>query len=243
MNYGYDTIVENHNLNQTPEEPSLTFDKLWRRSKAVLFDFDGVIANSEPCYRSSWNSVLQAFGHSIPEDVYWWHWSFLGQGLEGEMERTGLAVPDIVRAKKRQREIYGRMCHEGSIPLFSGAVDALRSAMEFRRCAIASNTDSSLIRAIVEGKLPELPPVVGGEGLPPKPSPAIFLRAAETLGVEPSLCLVFEDADKGIRAAAGASMPSVLVRNDCNRSFPAGEACCEIPGIHCLADMIRELEC
>lgn len=243
MIYGYDTMVEKHNLNQTPKEQILTFEELWRRSKAVLFDFDGVIAHSEPFYRSSWNSALQDYGHSIPEDVYWWHWSYLGQGLEGEMKRTGLAVPDPACTKARQKEIYGKMCHQGRIPLFTGAVEALRAAMEFRRCAMASNTHSSLIKAIVADQFPDLPPIIGGEGLPPKPSPAIFLRAAETLGVEPSLCLVFEDADKGIRAATRASMPSVLVRNDCNRNFPAGEACCEIPGIQYLAGMIRELEC
>lgn len=243
MIYGYDTMVENHNLNQTPKEQFLTFEELWRRSEAVLFDFDGVIADSEPLYRSSWNIVLGRYGHTIPEKVYWKHWAFLGGGLEGEMERTGLKVPDPAEAKERQREIYGEMCRQGRVPIFSGAVEAVETVMDHRLCVVASNTHSDLIEAVAAGRFRRFPQVVGGEGLSPKPSPDIFLKAADVLGVSPSRCMVFEDADKGLRAASAASMSSVLIRNPYNRDLPPGGASCELPGIDSLPGLIRELEC
>lgn len=104
--------------------------------------------------------------------------------------------------------------------------------MEHKLCAIASNTDSSLVRTIAGADINSLPPVVGGEGLRPKPFPDIFLKASEYLSIDPSRCLVFEDAWKGIKAAESAGMPAVLVRNGYNTGLPSPEADCEIQGLN-----------
>ncbi len=54
--------------------------------------------------------------------------------------------------------------------------------------------------------------VVGGDEVSAgKPAPDLFLRAADLLGVPPAACLVLEDAEAGIRAAAAAGMPAVMV--------------------------------
>ena len=66
-----------------------TLSELWSNAQAVLFDFDGVLADSEPFYRKSWNTVLSDFDHSVSEKQYWKHWAFLGEGLEGEIPGGG----------------------------------------------------------------------------------------------------------------------------------------------------------
>ena len=72
--------------------------------------------------------------------------------------------------------------------------------------------------------------VVGGdEGLPGKPEPAIFLEAAQRLGVEPEACIVFEDAPFGIEAARRAGMRAVAV---CTSHAPD-----ELAGPHVVAQV------
>ncbi|PIE51788.1 phosphatase [Candidatus Fermentibacteria bacterium] len=220
----------------------MTLLKLWKRTEAVLFDFDGVLADSEPFYRSSWNQVLVQFGHSVSEKDYWKYWAYLGQGLKGEMERTGLVIDNTSQSQARaqQKEIYSRFCLSGSIPLFSGAAEAVSMACKLKKCAIASNTESSLVRAIASTEMKTLPPVVGGEGLRSKPAPDIFLRAAEVLEVKPEKCLVIEDALKGVKAAQSAGMPVILVRNGYNDKFESSGISMEIRSINTLNNFMKE---
>ncbi len=127
------------------------------------------------------------------------------------------------------------------MPLFSEAAQVLTLTSLKKPCAIASNTHSDLIKVIVKDSIHNLPPVIGGEGLPSKPAPDIFLKAAKFLRVAPSKCLVFEDAWKGITAANSAGMPAVLVRNQYNKNLPAKAASCEIQGLSELFVFLRRL--
>lgn len=219
----------------------MNLEQLLRSSSAVLFDFDGVLADSEPYYRKSWNMVLSDFGHTVTEADYWKHWAFLGEGLEGEIKRSGLVIPSIEKAKAYQKAIYRDFCVTGHIPLFPGAPAVLRKVMLKKNCAIASNTASDLIRAITRREIRKMPPVVGGEGLRSKPAPDIFLRAAESLHVFPEECLVFEDAMKGIQAGNSAGMKVVLVRNRYNEGLDGTGAVCEVSGLESIIEAAEAL--
>jgi len=231
-NNRYDTMIENYQFCQTPKGDNLTLTELWNGADAVVFDFDGVLADSEPFYRMSWNSVLGQYGHAVSEKTYWKYWAFLGQGLAGEITRTGLSVPDLEAARLQQRELYAGYCKNGTVPLFPLAGKVLNTVSLLTKCVIASNTHSSVVRSILKSKVDTFPHIIGGEGLRSKPFPDIFLRASEFLSVEPSRCLVFEDAWKGVKAADEAGMPAVLVRNRYNAGFQASEAACEIDGLN-----------
>jgi beta-phosphoglucomutase-like phosphatase (HAD superfamily) len=240
-NNRYDTMIEIFVFCQTPGGDNLKLAELWNNAQAVLFDFDGVLADSEPFYRLSWNSVLRQYGHAVPEEIYWKYWAFLGQGLEGEITRTGLVVPDREAARVQQRSVYAGYCTSGDVPLFPLAVEVLDAASRLKKCVIASNTGSSLVRSILESRVDRFPGIIGGEGLRSKPFPDIFLKASEYLCVEPSRCLVFEDAWKGVKAAGEAGMPAVLVRNRYNAGFQAPEAACEIAGLSELHLFLEEV--
>ena len=211
--------------------PESDLQRLWRHSELLIFDFDGVLADSEPWFRRSWNHALAPWGHSIPEDDYWLYWSSLGQGLEGEIRRNGLKGIDRAEAREVQRRTYERYCSEGLIPLFPGVMkllESLSSGPGRRRWCIASNTASDIVRTVLGSGGAFVPEIIGGEGLPPKPAPDIFLKAAGIFGVRPENALVFEDSWKGISAAAEGGFPYVLVRNDCNRELDiSSEVCLE----------------
>lgn len=236
-----DIMFENQEINQTLEGTILTLSQLWKQAQAILFDFDGVLADSEPLYRKSWNIVLAEYGHQIPEHTYWKHWSFLGEGLAGEIERSGLKIADPAKTRLRQKDLYASYCKNGNIPLFPHAAAVIQMASSKKKCVIASNTRSSLIKSIIGQNFKSLPPVIGGEGLRSKPFPDIFLKAADFLAVDPGKCLVFEDAEKGIKAARKAGMPAVLIRNSCNKGLEAPEAACVLDSLEDLFLFLKDV--
>lgn len=181
----------------------------------LLFDFDGVIADSERHFMASWNEALAQWGVSIPEDEYYLHWTSLGEGLAGHIARHGGQGIDEARATALQRRAYESLCASGAIGLMPGAASALEmlSSSSFAgRFAIASNTDARLVAGILVRAGVPVPPVIGGEALPRKPSPEIFLAAARRTGSPPGSTLVFEDAWKGLEAARRGGFRPVLVR-------------------------------
>ena len=213
--------------------------------RALLLDFDGVLADSELLYHESWNVALSKWGAQIPEEEYLLHWTSLGEGLKGHLARHPelRARVDPVEASSIQKSVYASFCESGRVGLMDGAagvLDELSTGAFAGRCAIASNTDESLIRSIIAAAGASPIPVVGGAGLPKKPMPDIFLRAASLLGSGPDETLVFEDAWKGLEAATRGGFRSVLVRSRLNRDFDltAGYA---LEGIGALLPMLREL--
>jgi len=227
-------------------EQSITnnFEFVCGAATSFLFDFDGVLADSEPLFRRSWNIALEPWGHKISSDDYWKYWSSFGEGLVGEIRRYGLKGIDIPIARKRQKEVYEGFVNDGRVPLFPQTVLLLEvlSSIEntsWRPFCIASNTPCNLIRKIlIKGGAP-VPLIVGGDNLEKKPSPDIFLRASSLLGASESSTLVFEDSWKGIAAARAGGFISVLVLNSYNRNLDI-ESKFVIDGIKPIIDLFAE---
>ncbi len=220
------------------------FELAWSTATSFLFDFDGVLADSEPLFRRSWNMALEPWCHEISSEDYWKYWSSLGEGLEGEIRRCGLKGIDIPLARKRRKEVYEGFVNDGMVPLFPRAAQllemlSLKKNSSWRPFCIASNTPCSLIRKIlIKGGAP-VPLIVGGDGLEKKPSPDIFLRASSLLAGCPSSTLVFEDSWKGIAAAERGGFISVLVLNSYNRGLEIRSEFV-IDGIQPILDLLTE---
>jgi HAD superfamily hydrolase (TIGR01509 family) len=200
----------------------MTLEEALEEKSLLLFDFDGVLADSEPIHRLAYNTVLAAWGHHVDADDYWLHWTSRGSGIEGEIERKGLGHIDPDDVKREKRGLFADYCAAGRIPLFPETPELLLRLIESSTwdVVIASNTPSSLVNQILTLGGASVPvTIVGGEDLPPKPAPDIFLRAAEVMGVSPSESLVVEDAEKGTLAARRGGFQSLLVVTDLNRNL------------------------
>jgi HAD superfamily hydrolase (TIGR01509 family) len=214
---------------------------LWSSARALIFDFDGVLADSEPFWRESYNRALAPYGVSIPADEYWEFWSSKGEGLEGHLRRHGLTGIDAAAVERAQQQIFSGFVDRGEIALVGDAAHLLEVLLRpgARPLVIASNTARPLVEALLaQGRAPR-PRIVGGEGLRPKPAPDIFLKAVDLLGVPPASALVIEDTEKGIRAARTAGCPVLLVRTPYNRTFDL-DADGEVAGIGALVRWAEE---
>jgi HAD superfamily hydrolase (TIGR01509 family) len=210
--------------------------QLLNNSKGVLFDFDGVLADSEPYHYLAYNEVFERYGHTIDRDEYWIEFTGKGKGIQGEVERHNLKL-DVSPEDMRQQkfDVYSRYCEEGDIKLFPGVKELVEKLASSHKIIIASNSWEHDIRAILKnadanhlfekiiGKTP-------GK-LREKPHPDIFIKAAEEIGLQPSQCIVLEDALKGLKAAKEAGAPCIIILNPLNQNCDFDEADCILPSI------------
>jgi len=188
--------------------------------RAVIFDMDGVLTDSEPLINAAAVAMFRERGVKVaPEDFH----PFIGTGenryIGGVAEKHNVVL-DIEEAKRRTYEIYLAMVPE-RLHAFPGAVEFVRAcrAAGFQT-AVASSAD--LVKIEANLRKIGLPPenwsaVVSAEDvLHKKPAPDIFLAAARKLDVTPNACVVIEDAVNGIQAAKAAGMRCVAVA----QSFP-----------------------
>jgi HAD superfamily hydrolase (TIGR01509 family) len=189
--------------------------------RAVIFDMDGVLTDSEPLICAAAVAMFKEKGLEVqPEDFR----SFVGTGenryIGGVAEKYGFPL-DILSAKKRTYEIYLGLVPK-HLRAFPGAQSLVRSC---RRAGLKIGLASSADAIKIDANLREigLPPeqwdaVVTGEDVERrKPEPDIFLYAAQKLAISPSRCVVVEDAVNGVEAARAAGMRCVAVA----QTFPA----------------------
>ena len=183
--------------------------------KAIILDMDGVIIDSEPVYRIAWQSAAAELGYEMSDEYYA---TLLGFTiLDGEAAVTRFFGPDfyLPAFRDRWRAIWKRHVETKGIPVKPGLEELLRF-LESRRLPVAVGTSSdaekvavSLRAAGLKGRFPCI--VSGDQVAKGKPAPDIFLEAARRLRVAPEFCLVLEDSDAGIRAAAAGGIPAGFI--------------------------------
>lgn len=189
--------------------------------KAVIFDMDGVLTDSEPLICSAAMAMFKEKGVTVQAADFQ---PFVGTGenryIGGVAEKHGVTL-DILEAKRRTYELYLAMV-PGRLAAFPGAVSFVTACRKAGyKTAIASSAD--MIKVAANLNAIGLPPagwgaIVTAEDVAlRKPAPDIFLAAARLLGCPPSACVVIEDAISGVAAAKAAGMRCVAVA----QTFPA----------------------
>ena len=183
--------------------------------KAVLFDMDGLLMNSEAIGLTGMQCCGRKQGYELPLDMIR---QTLGATSAFSCDLYHRHFPDL---DTRQlfvdfREYMHTRAQKGEIPLMPGARELLDwcRARGIRR-AVASSSMGETVELYLSSQrvLDQFDAVVaaGGSGLPSKPAPDIFLEAARRLGVEPADCLVLEDSPNGVRAGRAAGMRVFMI--------------------------------
>jgi HAD superfamily hydrolase (TIGR01509 family) len=181
---------------------------------AIIFDMDGLMFDTERLARDAWRRAMAERGYALDDEVYL---TAVGRTVEGACRAfvdafgPGLPIADIESAKAR----YLSEMLEPAPPLKDGLLPLL-DGLEARGLpmAVASATARAEVerRLAAVGLLVRFGAVVGGDEVARgKPAPDLFLLAAERLGASPAECLVFEDSEAGVTAAAAAGMAVVMV--------------------------------
>ena len=180
--------------------------------KAYLFDCDGTVADSMPIHYIAWVRALGEWGCTFtPEQFYGWGGLPAVVVIERLNREQGLNMPPALVAEHKEEYYYAMLPELKPVP---EVVEHLREARGRIPTAIVSGSTRESVVASLEavGLLNEFDTLVcAGDYLHGKPSPEPFLMAAERLGIAPTACLVFEDADPGIEGAKAAGMGWVKV--------------------------------
>ncbi|MBE5816251.1 MAG: HAD family hydrolase [Clostridiales bacterium] len=182
-------------------------------AKAVIFDMDGVLVNTEPAIRRACIEALKDYGvNAKPEDFV----PFTGMGedafIGGVAELYGVKYQ--TEMKVRAYDIYDEIA-QSDVILFDSIKETVLKLRKNHRVAVASAADLRKVKINLRClgmSVDDFDAVVTGSDVTnKKPDPEIFLKAAEKIGVAPKDCLVIEDALSGVTAAMRAGMQAIGV--------------------------------
>jgi HAD superfamily hydrolase (TIGR01509 family) len=204
---------------------------------AAIFDFDGLIIDSETPLFDIWASVYARHGLTLTMDS-WQH----ALGTQGGFDPFEHLSTTLAKTLDRDtlaafvRDEHWRLC--GDQPLLPGVRERLDEAraLSLGR-AVASSSPSAWVHPWLERHdlMPLFDAVCTRDDVQQvKPAPDLFLLAAERLRVDPAACVVFEDSPNGLRAAHTAGMKSVAVPNGLTRGLP-------MPAAHLVLDSMADM--
>jgi HAD superfamily hydrolase (TIGR01509 family) len=188
--------------------------KLPRKARAVVFDMDGLIFNTEALYRDATMAAAADGGLDIPLPLYL---STIGTPIEATRaafsEHCGKDFDFDVFWPTAKKRFYAltelQLCVKAGVVEL---LDVLDAAQLPRAIATSSRHEDVQHHLAAGGLLGRFQTIVAdGDYSRGKPHPEPYLKAAERLGVEPESCVALEDSYHGVRAASGAGMMTIMV--------------------------------
>lgn len=195
--------------------------------KAIVFDFDGLIYDTETHEYRVLQEIYGSYGAELPLEVWGkcigTHANFFDAHAYLE-ESIGQKLDRAVIKQQRIDKFNLRIEHEGARP---GVEDYLRAAKELGlKIGLASSSSREWVTRWL-GKLGLLDYFecirTSDDVEQVKPDPALYLRTVESLGVEPHEAIAFEDSPNGALAAKRAGMKVVIVPNFVTETLEFGE--------------------
>jgi HAD superfamily hydrolase (TIGR01509 family) len=212
--------------------------------RAFLFDFDGLILDTELASRAGWQMLYREHGHELPNDLWatlvgtthapWSPMEHLEELVGAPLEREAL---------NERRYAYELALIEAE-ELRPGIVDYLAAT---RRHGLKRAIVSSSSRRWVDMHIKRFEEAVGwdaictadGDATRAKPAPTLYLEALRLLEVEAEEAVAFEDSPHGVRAAKAAGIFTVAVPNDVTRELGLDDAGADLV-LDSLADLPPE---
>ena len=194
--------------------------------KALIFDVDGTLAETEGVHLQAFNAAFKDFGLD-------WHWShslylellkttggkeriaeYIDQHLKLDIVEWRGDIPALHAAKT---EHYVRIIGEGGLSLRPGVANLIQQAKQAGLVTAIATTTSranidSLVQTIWQKPAEDIFPVIacGDEVAHKKPAPDVFELALECLELEPGACLAFEDSAHGLKSALAAGLKTFV---------------------------------
>jgi len=209
----------------------------------VIFDLDGLLADTEQLHCRAYRMALLEHNVQLAEADYGEHWVRRGKGIDDWVARQGLEL-DPVALRARKAAHYQTLLSSSLRPM-AGATALLARLQGTLRIGLASSSYRDAVDGVIHGLgiADYFETVVSGsEVARVKPAPEIFLKAADRLGVVPAECVVLEDAEKGVLAAQAAGMRCVAIPNGYTRDHDFSQATLVLLSLHeVTTELLRNL--
>ncbi|SDE95886.1 HAD family hydrolase [Rhodobacter capsulatus] len=216
--------------------------------KALIFDVDGTLAETEEVHRQAFNETFAAQGLD-------WYWSKEDyrtllrttggkERMAKHRENLGSGPSDakIADLHKAKTQRYVEIIASGQVGLLPGVAELIdRAKASGLRLAIATTTTRANVDALIAatfskpaGDIFEVI-AAGDEVAQKKPAPDVYLRALQGLGLPPAACLAFEDSRAGLASARAAGLRVVLTPSEYTRGDDFSAADWRIPDLSAAA--------
>ena len=182
---------------------------------AVILDMDGLMLDTEPIYKSAWQSAADECGYVLEDDFYL---TLVGQPNpaceRALLNRFGDDFP-IDDFRDRWSGLWRAHVETSGIPTKPGLTELLNFLRE-RQVPVAVATSSDRDYASLSLRAAQLETwfdnvITGDQVVKGKPAPDIYIEAAHRLGVAAVNCVAIEDSDAGVLAASALGMITVMV--------------------------------
>lgn len=188
--------------------------------EAVLWDLDGVIADTGIYHCRAWQYTFGKRGEEFTEAHFIRHFGQRNDTIIRDTVGTDISQEELDIIAEEKEATYRRLVAE-NIKALPGAIELIQSVNKYGiKSAIASSAPEENIQVIIRGLgIEDCFQAIawGREVTEGKPSPQIFLLAAEKLKTYPGNCVVIEDAIAGVIGARQAGMKCVAVANSHSR--------------------------
>jgi beta-phosphoglucomutase len=199
-------------------DPPRQFAAMVVAMDALIFDFDGVIANSEPAHERAIRETVELIGLGMSSDLYTQRIIGLDdiaalRIIAAEFERQ-LSESQIQDLASRKQARFLELVDEGQSCAFDGSVELIREAARRVPIAVCSGAVRIEINKVLSmlGVADEFVCIVTADDVAnAKPDPTGYQLTAKKLGADPANCVAIEDTDKGIAAGKAAGLTVVGV--------------------------------
>jgi len=217
--------------------------------EAVIFDFDGLILDTESTLLSAWRRTYAEFGVDLPLSL--WVANIGGYSYEvfnpmDHLEQlVGYPLDRDALTRQRREWYWSQVYAQGALPGVHGAIDA--AVNMGLKLGVASSSDRKWVAGHLErlGLLDRFTALVcGDEVARVKPDPELYRTVLDKLGVPAARCFAIEDSPKGVAAAKGACLYCVAVPNPVTETLDLGSCDRRLASLDAVPfeRLVREIE-
>ncbi|WP_460985215.1 HAD family hydrolase [Spirosoma fluminis] len=195
--------------------------------KAVIFDMDGVIVDTNPHHRTAWREYYQRNGKTLSDEDFVNYVSGKhNNDIVAHLFANETLAPEDVLRLAHEKEALFRELYQPDITPVPGLVDFLTSLKAAGiRTAVATSAPVENLDFVIDALAlrPYFDALLNESMVShPKPDPEIYQKAMAVLGVEPGESVIFEDSMTGIQAAkaSGAYVVGVATTQSTDELFP-----------------------
>ena len=213
--------------------------------RAILFDHDGTLVDSEPTHFTLWNTVLARYRFELSEQDYKAYYAGVPTSANAAdiVLRFGIPADPAALAAEKNAATADYLA-QNAFPLMPGVKEALAEfSARGLKLAVVTGANARGVQATLRAHAlePLFSLTVSGDDVRnSKPAPDCYLLALARLGLRPGECMAIEDTEHGLQAAAQAGIECIAVPTGMSRHHDFSRAATVVDGMAAAAAYVRD---